>query len=253
MMQTADRERERERAVGECPGSRAVAAAAAAMSPPGLLPTYQRFASGGATTTPARRSFRPREKYLLALVSLTFCAVCFGAFFFLPEFRGAGEGSSAGGVYRVYRRMQKAGPELLIPAPPLQNELGDAPDLVRHNDREGPDPHQRLDRDRLLAKIEREEPPLERPQPQSRDPSQPRGPPSERPLLEAPPEETATVPPAPLAPADAYPITRGGEDPDPTARERRDKVKQVGKHSQLIPSPSPWKRIAPVPLALPPL
>ena len=83
-----------------------------------LLPSYQRFVSGVQPSQLfTRRSFRPREKYLILLVFLTFGIVCFGAFFFLPEdFRGNGS------VYRVYQRMQKAGPELLIPAPPRSKD-----------------------------------------------------------------------------------------------------------------------------------
>ena len=83
-----------------------------------LLPSYQRFVNGVPVALFSRRAFRPREKYLILLVFLTFGVVCFGAFFFLPDFRGGTGGAAVNSVYRVYQRIQKAGPELLIPAPP---------------------------------------------------------------------------------------------------------------------------------------
>lgn len=83
-----------------------------------ILPSYQRFVNGVPVTLFSRRSFRPREKYLILLVFLTFGVVCFGAFFFLPDFRSGTGGAAVNSVYRVYQHMQKAGPELLIPAPP---------------------------------------------------------------------------------------------------------------------------------------
>ena len=84
----------------------------------GILPSYQRFVNGVPAQLFSRRSFRPREKYLILLVFLTFGVVCFGAFFFLPDFRNGTGGVAVSSVYRVYQHMQKAGPELLIPAPP---------------------------------------------------------------------------------------------------------------------------------------
>lgn len=84
----------------------------------GALPSYQRFVNGVPATLFSRRSFRPREKYLILLVFLSFGIVCFGTFFFLPDFRSGTGGAAVNSVYRVYQHMQKAGPELLIPAPP---------------------------------------------------------------------------------------------------------------------------------------
>lgn len=82
----------------------------------GVLPSYQRLANGVPVPLFSRRSFRPREKYLILLVFMTFGVVCFGAFFYLPDFRTGG--AAVNSVYRVYQRMQKAGPELLLPVPP---------------------------------------------------------------------------------------------------------------------------------------
>lgn len=60
-----------------------------------------------------QKSFRAREKFLIVLVFLTFCFVCFCGLFYLPEF-----GSSR--VLNVYQQLQRAGPEMFIPAPPIQ-------------------------------------------------------------------------------------------------------------------------------------
>lgn len=86
----------------------------------GILPTYQRLVNGVPATLFSRRSFRPRERYLIFLVFLTFGAICFGTFFFLPDFRSGGVAVNS--VYRVYQHIQKAGPELLIPAPPYSRD-----------------------------------------------------------------------------------------------------------------------------------
>jgi len=84
----------------------------------GVLPSYQRFANGAVPVSLfPRRSFRPREKYLILLVFLTFGVVCFGTFFFLPDFRTGGAAVNSV-VNRMYQRMQQAGPELLLPVPP---------------------------------------------------------------------------------------------------------------------------------------
>lgn len=87
----------------------------------GLLPSYQRFANRVPATLFSRRSFRPREKYLILLVFVTFGLICFGGYFFLPDYSSLSDDSAVNRVYRVYQQMQKAGPDLLIPAPPLRD------------------------------------------------------------------------------------------------------------------------------------
>lgn len=204
----------------------------------GILPTYQRFVNGVPVPTFSRRSFRPREKYLIFLVFLTFGLVCFGTFFFLPEFRGSN--STVDSVYKVYQHMQKAGPELLIPAPPHLSDSSDTLKLIRHDD-EKVDPHVIDDRAKLLAKIEQdaELKVLERPNMDLNIKNKP----SSTSTASKPAEEVqeggennaagglvpqvapiVTVPPAH---SDHYPDVNRGEDPDPVARERRAKVKEV--------------------------
>ncbi|KAJ8869393.1 hypothetical protein PR048_030969 [Dryococelus australis] len=121
----------------------------------GILPTYQRFVNGVPVPSFSRRSFRPREKYLILLVFMTFGVVCFGAFFFLPEFRGGS--NTVNSVYNVYKHMQNAGPELLIPAPPRAVDEGDVSGGIvkpfRRDSNAQPDPHLVYDRNKLQAKI----------------------------------------------------------------------------------------------------
>lgn len=106
-----------------------------------MLPTYSRVGQ------PRAKSFRGREKFLIALVFLTFCFVCFCGLFYLPEF-----GSSR--VLNVYKQFQKAGPEMFIPAPPI--------DPPNHNHRHS-EKHSALggpghvgDREKLFEKIKNE-------------------------------------------------------------------------------------------------
>lgn len=202
-----------------------------------VLPTYQRFVNGVPVPTFSRKSFRPREKYLIVLVFLTFGLVCFGTFFFLPEFRGSN--STVDSVYKVYRHMQKAGPELLIPAPPFLNEQHEAQRLIRHGE-DKVDPHVIDDRNKLAAKIEQDSElkVLERPNmdigkvPQTSSTAGK----VEQVLQENQDGDGAhseaqqqagvivTVPPAQ---SDHYPLVTGGEDKDTVSRERREKVKEV--------------------------
>lgn len=194
------------------------------MTVTGILPTYQRFVNGVPVPF-SRRSFRPREKYVIFLVFITFGLVCFGTFFFLPEFR---TGGSVESVYKVYDQIKRAGPELLIPPPPHLEDSREAPKLKRHEEDLRADPHVIGDREKLRAKIEQdgELKVLERP-----DVGLKRASSTARQAVDenvgaedlgGP--EVVTVPPAS---SDRYPLTVGGEDGDPTARERRDKVKEV--------------------------
>lgn len=210
------------------------------MTAGGILPNYQRFVNGVPVPF-SRKSFRPREKYVIFLVFITFGLVCFGTFFFLPEFKGSK--STADSVYKVYDKIKKAGPELLIPPPPHLEDDKDTLKLVRHDIDGQPDPHVIDDREKLKAKIEQDEQlkVLERPdmglnkktssstirsivKPLDQAPL--RGP--ETNLLIKEGSDIITVPPAP---SDHYPKTTGGEDEDPEARERRNKVKEMMKHA----------------------
>ncbi|XP_066253728.1 mannosyl-oligosaccharide 1,2-alpha-mannosidase IA isoform X1 [Euwallacea similis] len=198
----------------------------------GLLPIYNLN-----RPVPFWRFFRSREKFIIFLVFLTFCMLCFGTFFYLPEFRG-----SSG---RIYDQIKKVGPELLIPPPPQGEDSQEAQiqaqALIRHEIDAKNDPHVIGDREKLKAKIEedRELKVLERPDRAIVVPkrSSSGGPPVNAPEgLEEPLNQVdeilgpgaVTVPPAH---ADHYPLRQGGEDAESSVREKRDKVKEMMKHA----------------------
>lgn len=222
-----------------------------------MLPTYSRIGSttptGGMVASPAasfvRRLFRSREKCLILLVFVTLVFVCFGGVFYLPDDFGAGER-----VLKVYKHLQKAGPEMFIPAPPLMGHVGVAGPIA---DVAGPGgsgnagvlepPYARRaigDRAKLNAKIEEElgRDILEKPETGGG------GGGGEAPLMRAPPaggaeqaaaaaaheqrqqQQQQAVGAAPEAVvADTSPASGfvNGEDRDPKAREQRNKVKEV--------------------------
>ncbi|EZA47932.1 Mannosyl-oligosaccharide 1,2-alpha-mannosidase IA [Ooceraea biroi] len=198
----------------------------------GVLPSYQRFANGAVPVSLfPRRSFRPREKYLILLVFLTFGVVCFGTFFFLPDFRTGGAAVNSV-VNRVYQRMQQAGPELLLPVPPrASGDVKDSrssaaghPNAVPpgHEGSDHQDVHLVEDKQKLQAKIDEEyqqQKTLEKP-----DMGELRVRTSSSSSLHKEETVLVTVPPAP---ADKLPIVVGGEDKDHIARQRRDKVREV--------------------------
>ncbi|XP_035741751.1 mannosyl-oligosaccharide alpha-1,2-mannosidase IA-like isoform X2 [Vespa mandarinia] len=205
----------------------------------GILPSYQRLANGGAPASLfSRRSFRPREKYLILIVFLTFLIVCFGAYFFLPDF-GAG-GVAVDSVYRVYRHMQKAGPDLLIPAPPRRS-FGDSfndesysshhpnalPMPLGHEAAGNLDVHLIEDRLKLQAKIDEEyqqQKTLEKPEIGGDSRVRTSSLSSSVVVQQRNEQVFQTVPPAP---AIKLPLIVAGEDKDTIARERRDKVKEI--------------------------
>ncbi|XP_060525128.1 mannosyl-oligosaccharide 1,2-alpha-mannosidase IA isoform X1 [Cylas formicarius] len=206
------------------------------MSATGILPTYQRFVNGVPVPF-SRKSFKPREKYVIFVVVATFALVCFGTFFYLPS-------SSTDSVYKVYDQIKRAGPELLIPPPPHLENSREAPRILRHEDDARMDPHILGDREKLKAKIEedRELKVLERPDlviKRSSSPSsagQPLNAPNYQMDMNVAAEELGMQPPlnvvtVPPASSDHYPLIQGGDDRDSVTRERRNKVKQMMKHA----------------------
>jgi hypothetical protein len=168
-----------------------------------MLPTYQRFNASGSGKI---RSFRASEKILIFLVFVSFLVIVLFGFFLLPDFGGTN------GVIQVYNKFKKAGPEMFIPAPPIDgNREGNSLDAIR-----------------LRKKIESEldVDSLEKPQLQE-------------------PEKVPIVPiPVPhrnshghqhedkTTQRDAGEVyVADGADQDSSARERRDKVKEVSASS----------------------
>jgi len=125
----------------------------------------------GGNPVSAISGFRPKEKYLIFLVLATFLFVCFSAVFFLPEKLVDDKGGNANKVYRVYKGLQDAGRDFILPAPPVATlvPIGKAgtrkdPESVlelnpnvRHGEHGAADPHILADKSRLLAQIELDE------------------------------------------------------------------------------------------------
>ncbi|KAF5300146.1 hypothetical protein FQR65_LT09237 [Abscondita terminalis] len=208
------------------------------MNASGIIPTYQRFVNGVPVPF-SRKSFRPREKYVIFLVFITFGLVCFGTFFFLPEFKGSR--STADTVYQVYDKIKRAGPELLIPPPPHLDDEKESLRLVRHDVEDQIDPHIIEDKAKLRAKIEQDEQlkVLERP---DMGLNLIKKPSTVKTILKIPEDEVVvqdvekeniivTVPPAI---SNHYPKVIGGEDEDSDTRQRREKIKEYSRKKFLV-------------------
>ena len=129
------------------------------------------YSSMGSNPVLTISGFRPKEKYLIFLVLATFLFVCFAAVFFLPDKRIDDKGINANKVYRVYKGLQDAGRDFILPAPPLATVIpsgragtGKDPESVielNPNVRLGEhgvvDKHKIEDKSRLLAQIELDE------------------------------------------------------------------------------------------------
>lgn len=191
-----------------------------------MLPTYTRLGTSTSSNNQlsskllmGRRALRTREKFLILLLFATFTFVCFGGVFYLPDNFVATDK-----VREVYKKIQSAGPEIFIPAPPIARHH-------RHNvepngdaNAESDDEHILGDRNRLNAKIQGDtgdNDHLEKPQA-----------PVEAPVMNPPspeipnaqnPAEGVGVADAP----DSQSRLPNGEDADPVARERRNKVREV--------------------------
>lgn len=103
-----------------------------------LLPQYHKYLNG-APVPFSRRTRRNSELCLVVLVFVSLTIICFGAVFYLPEFKA----SYGGTINTVYKQIQNAGPELLLP--------------VRGNARHDgvlEDPHAAYDKKALSAKID---------------------------------------------------------------------------------------------------
>lgn len=76
-----------------------------------LIPQYHKYLNG-APVPFSRRTRRNSELCLVALVFISLTVICFGAVFYLPEFKA----TYGGTINTVYKHIQNAGPELLMPA-----------------------------------------------------------------------------------------------------------------------------------------
>lgn len=189
-----------------------------------MLPTYAR----ASTSASVRRALRTREKFLILLLFATLAFVCFGGLFYLPDnFVGTDK------VRQVYKHIQSAGPEIFIPAPPVakphhQHGIDGSNSIDYQNNG---DQHILDDKNRLHAKIQgdwaaaAEGDHLEKPQAKSSAIN-------DAPIVSPVPEkrEVGNVPGDGTGVADAPDLQislPNGEDSDPVARERRNKVREV--------------------------
>lgn len=186
-----------------------------------MLPQYIRL---GTPTSLHRRAIRSKEKILILLLFVSLAFICFGGVFYLPDnFAGSDK------VIQAYKRLQNAGPEIFIPAPPVADQFhGHGAALPDRIEREsGLHAH---DRSRLQAKINDDAASadhLEKPQNNKLDsndhaaletssPSSNQQPPLNQPDVDNvgnAPELQATIP--------------NGDNVDAVTRERRNKVREV--------------------------
>lgn len=206
----------------------------------GVIPFYSKR-SGSWTF---RRVFRSREKVLIFLVCLTFMFICIGPIFYLPDLRG-GLSTKVDHVYKVYKQMQKAGPELILPPPPPESgEVGAIRkhEGVYHNLVNREDVHLSDDKQRLMDKVNNDEElrnmrVIEKPvvitvsSTAANKPHEPQGQVDEsiRVIADKGQNEIELDKKVGLGGQDKSdePVVQGGEDADPVARQRREKVREV--------------------------
>ena len=99
---------------------------------------------------------RPKERVLVLLILGTFGFVSFATIWYLPE-KSSNAGGAGNKVYNVYKKMDEAGRDLILPPPPHAGG-GHAADDVNEEGgvMEAPDVYQRKveDKARLLARVE---------------------------------------------------------------------------------------------------
>lgn len=187
-----------------------------------MLPTYSRTSGTGNVQlsskllTTTRKALRTREKFLILLLFATLGFVCLGGFFYLPD-----NFVQSDKVRAVYQKIQNAGPEMFMQPPPVVRRHRHGIDTSDGDTSNGDDSHISNDRDRLNAKINNEwidDGHLEKPK-----------------LYNGVVGDVkpVQVPTTPAAEQVVFGIQEdnifrpNGEDKDPIARERRDKVKEV--------------------------
>lgn len=214
-----------------------------------MLPTYTRL---GPSTASVRRALRTREKFLILLLFATLTFVCFGGVFYLPD-----NFVPSDKVRQVYKQIQSAGPEIFIPAPPVARPHHHDQQSMDNSIDEANESEKRIlhDRNRLHAKIQgdwasiaAEGDHLEKPQakPQAQPQLQPQHQ-QQQPPIDAPPDmvpekrqvDNNNRPGDGAGVAEAPEIQfnlPNGEDADPEARKRRNKIREVNfiKFSMII-------------------
>lgn len=141
-------------------------------------------------------------------------------------------------VYRVYKGLQDAGRDILLPAPPLESSGEDWAQHPNHGVIDRPDPHKVEDRAKLLAQIEmdaqledlRQKQIEEQRQRVIAKPKIDSAQPLNNQVVKKPSssssEKSSEIQKSNKV-HDDVPIIMGGEDHDADARKKRDKVKSV--------------------------
>jgi len=185
----------------------------------------------------SRGMCRTREKQLFILALGTISFLCFGSIWFLPEKQGPG-----GKVKVVRDKLQAEVENLILPPPPeeLGGDINVNPN-IRHGVIDKPDPHKLEEKAHLDAQIELDEEikRIRKNQEQQvlAKPNFDKEKDSKKSSSSAPEalDKKFAKPDQKLD--DAKPITdsepkiTGGEDPDSTAKERREHVKGMMKHA----------------------
>lgn len=189
-----------------------------------MLPQYIRL---GPPTTANRRNVRSKEKILILLLFITLAFICFGGVFYLPDNFGASDK-----VLEAYKRLQNAGPEIFIPAPPIDDEQfhGHGVGIAGRDEREK---HLHVhDRNRFQAKVNDDLASADHlEKPEEKSPTNNEGVAS---VVETSSEKQGFPVKLPEeegvgnAP-EIEPRLASGEDSDPVARERRNKVREVSQ------------------------
>lgn len=188
-----------------------------------MLPTYQRM-----NPTSSRKTWgvKSPEKLLILLVVACLSFVFFGAFFLLPDNFGQDK------VSRLYRHFKEA-PEIFLPAPPIRrHNSGDSTSNSENSPLHYDDIHLIGDRSKLKDKINSElgHDILEKPETAKIERSRERqAVENGNNVLQAP----KTSPAVPAFVRDAVSSLENqivhSDDLDATARERREKVKEVSR------------------------
>ena len=175
---------------------------------------------------------RIRERVLVMLVLATFGFVSFIAVFYLPD--KTPDTGNANKVYKVYKELENAGRDLIIPNRAPESPALEAPSVLHgHGGEPGaPDIHKVEDKAKLLAQVELDQEIQEMhrrqmdqmqqlPKPNMKPPSPPKEVSSSSSDLALAPFKKDNE-----MPADS-PVITGGEDP--SVLEKRETVRQVSK------------------------
>jgi len=189
---------------------------------------------------------RSREKQLIVLILGTFSFICFGAIWFLPE-RAPVSGGKVRIVSDFKKNVQEAAEGILLPPPPAKDaQVGPKNPNSRHGVIDKPDPRKLADQENLNAQVEldqeierirqnQEKQVLAKPNYESEnkagvDKSSEKSFKLENEFAK-PDKKPAPVKSEETEVKGSDPVITGGQDPDPTAKERRDYVKKMMRHA----------------------